>query len=69
MDVVKDYTFNKSHAQDLIDNIRDYWRMRGYTKYKFWLKPITVVTTSGKTYVRYEVDSNIVVRAPTLDEI
>lgn len=69
MDSIKDPTFIKSHAQDLVDNIRDYWRMRGYTKFKFWLKPITVTTPSGKTYVRYEVDSDIVVRAPSLDEI
>ena len=68
--IEKDYTCNKSHAQDLVDNLRAYWKMRGYPKYKFWLK--TVVENRGdtsKSFVRYEVESDIVVRAPRLDEI
>jgi hypothetical protein len=66
----KDYTCNKAHAQELVDNLRAYWKMRGFSQYKFWLKKIVENRgDTSKAYVRYEVDSDIVIRAPRLDEI
>lgn len=61
----KDYTGNKAHAYELVERLRDFWRLAGYPNYKFWLETIEIINPDGsKGSKRYEIKSNLVLRVP-----
>ena len=56
----KDYIRNKAAAEQMADEIRDWWHQRGYTKVTVWVESNRPVSPFGtKLPMNYSIRSNI----------
>ena len=66
---MKDYIKDKKAAQELADNIKNWWHSRGFTQVKTWLEEEKILSPHGtRLPSNFYVRGNISFNVDTIDQ-